>query len=77
MKCTIAGKMKFEFTNEQGNLVRGSSVFLGEPMINENGEGLVVNKVWIPNSVCPYENIKVGSCEAEFNSSGKVIKLSF
>ena len=52
---TITGKMKVEYTSKKTGLpVRGTNIFIAEPIKSDFGEGMIVDKCYVSESVVPY-----------------------
>lgn len=55
MKINVIGIKKFDFTNDKGQRIVGTTLFYISPIPKEQGIGDMVNKVTIPVNVQPLD----------------------
>uniref|UniRef100_A0AAU8AUG6 Uncharacterized protein n=1 Tax=Dulem virus 75 TaxID=3145786 RepID=A0AAU8AUG6_9VIRU len=75
MKVQVIGKRVLDFTDDKGNHINGTQVFLSYPSMDF--EGVQVDKVFLAHNVINPGSLMVGgSYQAEYNRSGKLISFS-
>ena len=75
---TISGKMKVDYVSKQtGRPVKGTNVFIGEPIKSDFGEGVMVDKVFVSENSIPYDSIKIGKCEVTYDKYGRIKEIQY
>ena len=75
---TVTGKMKVEYTSKKTGLpVKGTNIFIAEPIKSDYGEGMIVDKKYVSESVVPYADIKLQKCEVRYDKDGNIKEILY